>query len=102
MCDTCGRIYQTSSDRRPRFAPMTCACGVRLMQREPVGDALGLHSSLIPVAIPIDDEAVELPLSDYEDTDFTARPICYLCFRAVDKRHAGRIPNWVSKGPRTN
>lgn len=31
VCASCQRVYQTSDDELPNFAPMECECGVKLM-----------------------------------------------------------------------
>ena len=31
VCASCGRVYQTSDENAPHFAPPDCVCGARLM-----------------------------------------------------------------------
>jgi hypothetical protein len=105
MCDTCGWVYQTSDSRKHRYAPQVCEgkreapfgsgnfvrCGAPLMPIAPVGDRLGLVGNAV---FGVDPSAPPVNLGSYADADFTARPICYLCFRQVDRHHYGVVPNW--------
>ena len=78
VCATCGLIYQTSDEDKPRHAPRVCSCQSQLMPptRQPHGDVLGTAGS--GVAVMSDGTLVQG--SEYPD-DWSARPICYLCFR---------------------
>lgn len=88
MCDACGRIYQTADARKPRAAPEVCRCGQRLMppEAERVGDVLGLQTG--GIAIDAEGRRYQTP----EAQDWTARPICYLCYRHFVKHQGGRVP----------
>jgi hypothetical protein len=91
MCDDCGETYQTIEDKKPRFAPEVCRCGQRLMPPPEVaigGDPLGKHVTGLAINA---DGTVE-PTKPHDGDDWTARPICYLCFRKVAKKWGGRIP----------
>jgi hypothetical protein len=96
VCDGCGRVYQTSDDKKPRFAPMTCVCGAALMPpaSEQIGDKLGLT---IGGTVLVDDESSVTAHATYDSVDWMARPICYLCFRKFTKHHGGAVPNWNSR-----
>jgi hypothetical protein len=103
MCGACGRIYQTESTYLPRAAPRVCACGKQLMPDGPKGDKLGMvaqdsSGGVVSAFIPAGGGLAEGPkLNTYDEQSWTARPICYLCYRLVAKNHKGRVPNWVSK-----
>jgi hypothetical protein len=103
MCDGCGRAYQTESEYLPRVAPRICACGKQLMPDGPKGDKLGMvaqdqQGGVVSAFIPAGGGLAEGPeLATYEDQKFMARPICYLCYRLIDKNHKGRVPNWTPK-----
>ena len=88
MCDACGRTYQTTDEGQLGYAPEVCRCGQRLLPpaAERVGDVLGLRTG----GVLIDEEARQY--QSPEATDWTARPICYLCHRRVAKHHGGRVP----------
>jgi hypothetical protein len=51
MCNGCGLVFQTEEPDKSRFANPVCACGERLMPDHPMGDALGMHSSVSSEAI---------------------------------------------------
>lgn len=94
MCEACGKIYQTSDPKKPRFAPPTCPCGQLLMPPDRgIGDAMGMHGATV---IKTREDLPNVQISGYDGVDFTARPICYLCYRHVDKKMGGRVP--VEKG----
>lgn len=90
MCDACGQTYQTTDARRPDHAPETCRCGHPLLPpvAERVGDVFGLRTG----GVLLDGEGRPRSTPTYEGTDWTARPICYLCHRRVAKHHGGRVP----------
>jgi len=55
VCANCERVYQTKDDELPRFAPMICACGQKLMpDRDP---------------------------EQRKSIDFSARPCCPKCYQ---------------------
>lgn len=91
VCDGCGETYQTREDKKPRFAPEVCRCGQRLMPPPEVAvgsDPLGKHVTGLAINA---DGTVEAT-KPHEGADWSARPICYLCFRRVAKKWGGRIP----------
>jgi hypothetical protein len=88
MCDACGRTYQTTDERKLGYAHEICPCGRRLLPpaAERVGDILGLKTGGLVI-----DEAGRRYQTP-EAQDWTARTICYLCYRYFDKQHGGRVP----------
>lgn len=96
ICDACGRVYQTQSDYLPRAARDICLCGKDLMPKDPVGDKLGMVSSVHKAAIPTSEAQPPRDLAGYSDAS-TARPICYLCYEVIATRHKGRVPNWATR-----
>jgi hypothetical protein len=99
VCDGCGRVYQTASAGQPRHAPATCPCGAALMpsEREQVGDPLGL--TIGGAGLVVDNETGEVveSFSTYDSRDWTARPICYLCYRVITKKFGGTIPRYAEQ-----
>lgn len=88
MCDACGRTYQTGDARESKYAPEICRCGRRLLPpaADRVGDILGLRTG----GVVIDEHGRRYQTPEAQD--WTARSICYLCFRYFAKRHGGRVP----------
>jgi hypothetical protein len=88
MCDACGQIYQTTDARKAGYAPEICRCRHQLLppETERVGDILGLQVE----GIVIDEEGKRYQTPEAQD--WTARPICYLCYRYFAKHHDGRVP----------
>jgi hypothetical protein len=88
MCETCGRTYQTVDERKPGHASEVCRCGQPLLPpvAERVGDVLGLRTG----GIVFDEEGRGHQTPGAQD--WTARPICYLCYRYFAKHHGGRVP----------
>jgi hypothetical protein len=99
MCDACGRVFQTKSDKQPRFAPPKCPCGSALIPppSAKIGDDLFGLSVAGTGAILDEDGNVVDAFKTHESQDWSARPICYLCFRQIDKRCGGRIPNYAEQ-----
>ena len=92
MCDACGRVWQTEDERAPRFAPETCPCGVALMPppTEKVGeDSLGFAAG--GILVDLEDGNI---LKAKIDARWSARPICYCCFRFTVKKNNGRVQGW--------
>lgn len=92
MCDSCGLIFQTKNPKGARYPKETCACGVRLMPHNPIGDALGVASGDHLLWISRDGADAEAPKATETEGDFAAWPICWLCHRAILKQHNGRVP----------
>lgn len=90
MCEACGETYQTTDDRAPRYATDVCSCQRQLMppRQDRVGDSLGLSVD-VGVLRP-DGTILKTPTRD--SVDWTARPVCYLCFRWIIKHRKGRGP----------
>lgn len=95
MCSNCGRIWQTQNAKKPRFAPFECKCGAQLRpdEEDRVGDALGLFNKDGSTAVSTKHD-VSIQLRPYKDGDFSARAICDHCFRKIDKRFGGKVPNY--------
>lgn len=91
MCDGCGETYQTKEPKKPRFAPELCRCGQRLMPPAEVAigdDLLGVRAAGLAIH---PDGTIETT-KPHDGADWTARPICYLCFRKVAKEFGGCVP----------
>lgn len=88
MCDACGRTFQTADSRKSGHAPEICPCGQRLLPpaTERVGDILGLKTG----GVVVDEEGHRYQTPEAQD--WTARTICYLCYRYFGKHHGGRVP----------
>lgn len=119
ICDECGRVFQTSDPTKPLFPPAVCKCGARLAPPgEPekrIGDWLdrvgvalvtdadidnpdSLQAFTAAAAVPRVREHMD---SSFDHSEWSARPICYVCFRKIARNMDGRIPNYV-KPPRVN
>jgi hypothetical protein len=74
ICDACSQTYQAPHGDRTGNAPDVCRCGQPLLPpvEDRVGDVMGLQVE----GLAIDQERLE-------GRDWTARPICYLCFRKI-------------------
>lgn len=96
MCSNCGRVFQTANANKPRFAPFECKCGAQLMpdEEDRVGDALGMFNKEGTTAISTDGTKADLQLLPYEQGNSAARAICDHCFRKIDKRFNGKVPNY--------
>jgi hypothetical protein len=88
MCDGCGRTFQTTSTHKSGYAPEFCRCKKRLLppEAERIGDVLGLRTG----GIVLDGKGSRYQTPEAQD--WTARSICYLCYRYFAKHHDGRVP----------
>lgn len=88
MCAACGRIFQTADLQKPGLAPEICLCGQRLLPpvAERVRGILGLKTGVVV----IDKEGRQYQRPEAQD--WTARSICYLCYRYFAKHYGGRVP----------
>lgn len=88
MCDSCGQTYQAASARGPGDAPDVCGCGSALLPppAERVGDALGFGVGGLAL------DGRGRSFVTHHSPDWSARPICYLCFRHFKRRCGGRVP----------
>lgn len=82
VCTACGRVYQSSHERRPHYVRETCKCGVRLMPDVTAEEARAKTDAQLQVL------ADQSPLGERK-VAWSARPICYLCFRGVVKHYNG-------------
>lgn len=88
MCDGCGRTFQTTHPQKSGYAPEFCRCEKRLLPPEAarIGDVLGLQTG----GIVLDGKGRRYQTPEAQD--WTARSICYLCYRYFAKHHGGRVP----------
>jgi len=112
MCVECGRVFQCADPRKARFAAATCPCGARLAPpgdpKERVGDWLGKRGVEALIIGDIESPAASAGLDAiaavdgvrdrmnacHDTSDWSARPICYVCFRRIARDMNGRIPNY--------
>lgn len=95
LCSSCGRVWQTSHPNKPRFAPFECKCGAQLLpdKEDRVGDTLGLFNKDGSTAVSTKND-ISIQLRPYEEGDASARAICDHCFRKIDKKFGGKVPNY--------
>jgi hypothetical protein len=92
MCNECGRVFQSRNSQQPRFAPERCPCDAVLMPPADVAigdDRLGVSSDGVIVQ---QQPGFEVTPTPHSQSDWTARPICYLCYRLILKNFDGMIP----------
>jgi len=114
MCNECGRVFQTQDPNKPRFAIAICSCGASLAPPgDPaarIGDWLGDRGVAALVVGDADigssaaRRAVEAATAApdvrgrmdacHDTSDWSARPICYICFRRIVSDMNGRILNY--------
>lgn len=78
VCSECNRVYQTKDDELPHFAPMVCACGVKLMPGKDNGKEPRPSGTL---------GRTQRASEAKRDQKFSARSCCPECFASAHLIH---------------